>query len=203
MNEFLALFTRASKLLRGAADEAMSRHGVRVGQNLVLEVLWAEDGLTPGELASRLHIATPTVVKSANRMAAAGLLRRAADPADARLVRLQLTDRARGLQGVIEAERDALDRRATATLTSAEREHLRTALIKIIAQFTDDAGTERPAAGADVAGGAGVERPGGAGAETPGGAGPGAAGGAGVERPGGAGARVVGDAGADEAAEIR
>src|SRR6185312_9708687 len=158
MNEFLALFTRASKLLRGAADEAMSRHGVRVGQNLVLEALWAEDGLTPGELASRLHIATPTVVKSANRMAAAGLLRRAADPADARLVRLQLTDQARGLQGVIEAERDALARRATATLTSAEREHLRTALIKIIAQFSDDAGVERlDTAGAGVAGDAGEE----------------------------------------------
>ena len=73
-----------------------------------------------------------------------GLLRRAADPADARLVRLQLTERARGLQGVIEAERDALARRATATLTSAEREHLRTALIKIIAQFADDPGVDGP-----------------------------------------------------------
>jgi len=195
MNEFLTLFTRASKLLRGAADEAMSRHGVRVGQNLVLEALWAEDGLTPGELASRLHIATPTVVKSANRMAAAGLLRRAADPADARLVRLQLTDRARGLQGVIEAERDALARRATATLTSAEREHLRTALIKIIAQFTDDAGAGRPdAAGAGVAGDAGAKRLNPAGAGVAGDA---------EARPDAAGARAGGDAGADEAAETR
>ena len=74
MNEFLTLFTRASKLMRGAVDEAMSRHGVRVGQNLVLEVLWQGDGLTPGELASRLQVATPTVVKSANRMSAAGLV---------------------------------------------------------------------------------------------------------------------------------
>ena len=40
MNELLALFTRSSKLARAAADEAMSRHGVRVGQNLLLEVLW-------------------------------------------------------------------------------------------------------------------------------------------------------------------
>jgi MarR family transcriptional regulator, organic hydroperoxide resistance regulator len=65
MGEFLSLFTRASKLMRGAADEAMSRHGVRVGQNLMLEVLWDTDGLTPGELAERLHVSTPTVVKSA------------------------------------------------------------------------------------------------------------------------------------------
>lgn len=141
MNEFLSLFTRASKLMRGAADEAMSRHGVRVGQNLLLEVLWETDGRTPGEVAARLHVATPTVVKSANRMAAAGLITRRRDPADGRLVRLYLTESARLVQGAIERERDELERYATATLTSAERSHLISALTKIIAQFadTDDA----------------------------------------------------------------
>lgn len=138
MNELLALFTRSSKLARTAADEAMSRHGVRVGQNLLLEVLWETDGLTPGELASRLQVATPTVVKSANRMATAGLLVRRPDPADARLVRLYLTDQARSVRRVIEQERDELEQRMTATLTSAEREHLRSALTKIIAQLAGD-----------------------------------------------------------------
>ena len=138
MNELLALFTRSSKLMRAAADEAMSRHGVRVGQNLLLEVLWETDGLTPGELAGRLRVATPTVVKSANRMATAGLLVRKPDPADARLVRLYLTDRARSVRRAIEQQRDELEQRMTATLTSAEREHLGSALTKIIAQLTVD-----------------------------------------------------------------
>jgi DNA-binding MarR family transcriptional regulator len=138
MNELLALFTRSSKLMRAAADEAMSQHGVRVGQNMILEVLWEADGLTPGELAGRLHLATPTVVKSANRMATAGLLLRKPDPADARLVRLYLTDRARAVRQAIERERDELEQRMTATLTAAERERLRSALIKIIAQLAGD-----------------------------------------------------------------
>jgi DNA-binding MarR family transcriptional regulator len=138
MNEFLSLFTRASKLMRGAADEAMSRHGVRVGQNLVLEVLWETDGLTPGELASRLKVATPTVVKSASRMQAAGLLTRRRDQADRRLVRLYLTDRARGIRTEIERERDELERRATATLTRQELACVMTALAKIIGQFDSD-----------------------------------------------------------------
>ncbi|MCW2911897.1 MAG: Transcriptional regulator, MarR family [Actinomycetia bacterium] len=140
MNELLALFTRSSKLMRAAADEAMSQHGVRVGQNLILEVLWETDGLTPGELAGRLHLATPTVVKSANRMATAGLLLRKPDPADARLVRLYLTDRARAVRQAIERERDDLERRMTATLTPEEREHLRNALSKIIEQLAGDPG---------------------------------------------------------------
>jgi MarR family transcriptional regulator, organic hydroperoxide resistance regulator len=157
MNELLALFTRSSKLMRTAADEAMSRHGVRVGQNLLLEVLWETDGLTPGEVAGRLHVATPTVVKSANRMAAAGLLIRKRDPADARLVRLYLTDQARGVRRAVEQERDELERRMTATLTPDEREHLRRALIKIIAQLADSRG---PADAGGMLGGAAGPAPG-------------------------------------------
>jgi MarR family transcriptional regulator for hemolysin len=138
MNEFLTLFTRAHKLLRNAADDAMSRHGVRVGQNLVLEVLWREDGLTPGDLAHRLRVTTPTVVKSATRMEAAGLLTRRRDTEDARLVRLHLTEYARSIQGVIERERRDLEVRATATLTDEERAHLHRALAKIIRELAPE-----------------------------------------------------------------
>jgi MarR family transcriptional regulator, organic hydroperoxide resistance regulator len=137
MSELLGLFTRASKLLRGAADEAMSKHGVRVGQNILLETLWETDGLTPGELAARLHVSTPTVVNTATRMAAAGLLVRQRDPADARLVRLYLTAQAREVRWVVKQARDELEDRVTATMTSDEREHLRSALVKIIDQFGD------------------------------------------------------------------
>lgn len=132
MNEFLTLFTRASKLLREAADEAMSRHGVRVGQNIILEVLWQHDGLTPGEIARRLDLATPTVVNAATRMEDAGLVIRERDSADGRLVRLYLTPQARSVQGVIGQERSELERRATSTLSSQERRHLSSALAKII-----------------------------------------------------------------------
>src|SRR5215469_8708415 len=91
MTDLLALFTQAAKLLREAADEAMVRHGVRVGQHIVLSALWDEDGLTPGEIARRIGVATPTVVNTASRMEEAGLLARKPDPEDARLVRLYLT----------------------------------------------------------------------------------------------------------------
>lgn len=138
MTELIRLLTRAQKLLRAAADEAMSQHGVRVGQNLVLEVLWQEDGLTPGELAGRLNVTTPTVVNTATRMEAAGLLERHRDPADGRLVRLHLTAKARAAQRPIEKARQELAARATATLTDEERRHLRSALEKIIQQMSAD-----------------------------------------------------------------
>jgi MarR family transcriptional regulator for hemolysin len=135
VTDLLALFTQAAKLLREAADEAMSHHGVRVGQHIVLSVLWEQDELTPGEIARRLQVATPTIVNTATRMEQAGLITRRPDPEDARLVRLHLTPRGRAVRRSVRAARAELEQHATAALTPAERDHLRTALIKIIAQL--------------------------------------------------------------------
>jgi MarR family transcriptional regulator for hemolysin len=137
VSEFLTLFTRASKLVRGAADEAYGRHGVRLGQNLVLAALADEDGLTPGELAGRLQVTTPTIVKMATRMDAAGLLSRRRDTADARLVRLYLTDRGRAAHGPIEDERLRLQERALAGLSDGKRRELEAALAHVIRNLED------------------------------------------------------------------
>jgi MarR family transcriptional regulator for hemolysin len=110
----------------------VQRHGVRLGQNLVIDALAEQDGLTPGELAQRLHVTTPTIVKMAMRMEAAGLLTKQRDAADARLVRLSLTERGRAVHGPVEEELRRLRERATAGLTPAEREHLERALAKIV-----------------------------------------------------------------------
>jgi MarR family transcriptional regulator, organic hydroperoxide resistance regulator len=106
-------------------------------QHIVLSVLWEEDGLTPGEIARRLEVATPTIVNTATRMEEAGLLVRRPDPDDARLVRLYLTPHARSVREPVREARAGVERRATATLDPAELDHLRSALEKIIAQLRD------------------------------------------------------------------
>jgi DNA-binding MarR family transcriptional regulator len=135
VNELLTLFTTASKLLREEADQRMSAHGVRVGQNIVLEALWVQDGLTPGQIANRIGLTTPTVVNTAQRMELAGLVTREPDADDARLIRIRLTNSGRAVQQKIETVRDSLATQATASLTSPEQRHLRSALRKIIAQL--------------------------------------------------------------------
>jgi DNA-binding MarR family transcriptional regulator len=86
------------------------------------------DGALPvGELAERLGVTQQAVSKSANELEALGYVRRASDPADQRIRRLELTDRAldavasaRRARRVVNAElRDALgDRRWTTLLQS-------------------------------------------------------------------------------------
>ena len=138
MPEFLELHSKTSKLLRAAADNAVQRHGLRLGQDHLLAALWAQDGRTPGEIAAAVNVTTPAVTKLANRMAESGLLERRPDPHDNRLVRLWLTPAGRALQAPIEAERQQLEDRITATLTKSERAQLIKALTKIHQALLDD-----------------------------------------------------------------
>lgn len=131
MPEFLDVHSRMSKALRAAAEVSVRRHGLHLGQDHLLAVLWQQDGRTPGEIAAALNVTTPNVVKAANRMAAAGLLTRRRDDRDNRLVRLWLTDAGHALQGPIEQERRSLEEKLTADLTPTERQHLLSALTKI------------------------------------------------------------------------
>jgi MarR family transcriptional regulator, organic hydroperoxide resistance regulator len=126
--DFQTAFWSAKHALAHASATAFARHGVYEGQQFVLRALWREDGLSPGEVARRLGLATPTITRAATRMEAAGLLRREPHPDDRRVVRLRLTDRGQALEKVIDAEMSQLTDRALASLTAAERDALVSAL---------------------------------------------------------------------------
>jgi len=123
-DEFQAAFWGAKRALAVAAEAAYNRHGVHCGQQFILSCLWETDGLTPGEIARRLELATPTVTRAATRMEAAGLLRRSPHPTDARLVRLVLTDRGRKLESVIAEEMRRLSEKALRGLSPEEQAQL-------------------------------------------------------------------------------
>jgi DNA-binding MarR family transcriptional regulator len=120
-----------------AAEAAYRQHGVWPGQQFILQALWDTDGQTPGELAKRLDLATPTVTRAASRMAASGLLRREAHPRDARLVRLCLTERGRELKDTLAAQRRRMTERAMKGLSATEQEQLVRMLEKIHANLTE------------------------------------------------------------------
>ena len=126
--DFQSVFWETKHALAHASMVAFSRHGVHEGQQFVLRCLWEDDGLSPGEVARRLGLATPTVTRAATRMEASGLLRREPHPTDRRLVRLVLTAKGRALEDAIGREMRQLNDRALAGLTRTQRTTLMHAL---------------------------------------------------------------------------
>jgi DNA-binding MarR family transcriptional regulator len=119
--DFQAAFWSAKRAMAEASELAYNRHGVRAGQQFILQRLWTDDGQTLGEIARGLGLSTPTVTNSARRMEAAGLVERRPHPTDARRVCLFLTPRGRELEHTIDAEMQALTERALASLSATDR----------------------------------------------------------------------------------
>lgn len=86
---------------RARVGGALAEVGLHVGQEMVLLELWREDGLTGGELATRLGVEPPTVSRMLGRLEGCGLLERRRDPEDARSFRVCLTAKGRGLEAPV------------------------------------------------------------------------------------------------------
>lgn len=139
--DFQREFWATKRVLAHASATAFARHGVHNGQQYILQCLWDEDGLTPGEVARRLGLATPTVTRATARMEAVGLLRREPHDRDRRRVRLMLTERGRDLEKTIGAEMEELAGRALASLSHAERVVLVRALHAVRRNLLSDPAT--------------------------------------------------------------
>jgi MarR family transcriptional regulator, organic hydroperoxide resistance regulator len=136
-DDFQSVFWETKHTLALASMVAFSQHGVHEGQQYILRCLWDEDGLTPGEVAKRLGLATPTVTRATARMEATGLLRREPHPKDRRLVRLVLTEKGLGLREVIGQEMDRLNERALADFSPSARAALVRALKRVQRNLTE------------------------------------------------------------------
>ena len=134
--DFEDAFRLAKHALAHASISVFARHGVYEGQQFVLRRLWRQDGLTPGQIAKQLGLATPTVTRAATRMEAAGLLRREPHPTDGRLVRLVLTARGRELEQFIGPEMRALTEQTLAGFSPGERSELIRALRRMASNLS-------------------------------------------------------------------
>jgi DNA-binding MarR family transcriptional regulator len=82
---------------------------VRPAYGALLVPLFEEDGLTLGELGRRALLSKQTMTTMVRQLEAARLVRRAADPKDARAQRVHLTAEARRFRPIAEAVVAALE----------------------------------------------------------------------------------------------
>lgn len=127
----LRQLSAAFKLSRRRLQAELDAHGLHAGQDYLVEVLAREDGLTVGEIAERLAIEVPTVVRTVQRMEAGALVRRERDPQDRRRTRIVLTDRGRALEPVVRDALRSVSDDATKGFSAAERAQLLDLLTRV------------------------------------------------------------------------
>ena len=127
----MAQFTGAARALKTRMEQAFGHLGLHAGQQFILECLWGADGLTPGKLARRIGVETPTVVKAVQRMEAAGLVERRPHPTDARLVTVHLTERGRALEALVPPLVLQVAEEALSGFSAAERAQLESLLERL------------------------------------------------------------------------
>ncbi|WP_431855622.1 MarR family winged helix-turn-helix transcriptional regulator [Azospirillum sp.] len=103
--------------------------GLTYPQYVVMLVLWEEDGLTVGDIGTRLLLDSATLTPLLKRLEAAGLLTRERDPEDERRVRIRLTDAGRELRAQAESVPRAIG--CATGLDLAEMERLQAELLKL------------------------------------------------------------------------
>jgi len=127
------LLNRAARLMAATLAERLRPMGIGIGQWAVLLFLWERDGQTQADLSRVVAIEPPTMVRTIDRMERDGLVARAADPRDARLTRIHLTDRGRELRDRLIPEAVAVNDAVAGRLTPAEERTLRRLLAKLVA----------------------------------------------------------------------
>lgn len=129
----------AARLSRTALAARLLAHGFYAGQEQVMLLLEDEDGLTPGQLATRLGVRPPTVTKTVNRLQAQGYVEKRSSELDARQANIFLTDVGRGAIRAIEKAVRRTDRLAFQGFDKKERRLLFDLLGRIEANLTDAA----------------------------------------------------------------
>jgi DNA-binding MarR family transcriptional regulator len=114
---------RLFRLVNRVHNRALDRHALSAEQAHILSVLWTLGPITIGQLQRQVALSSGTLTGAIDRMAAQGMVRRAASPDDHRAVVIEPRVPAKK-RAQIEAAVDATEREVWGGLTAAERKEL-------------------------------------------------------------------------------
>ncbi len=124
--DFLQRLWRLNHALEKVSRRMETQLGVTAQQRFILRCIGKYPGMTPGQLASLLHVDPGTVSASLHRLEKRGLIERRADPRDKRRTAVGLTAAGR-----------ALDRPAAGTVESAVERFLQGAATSDLTTMSD------------------------------------------------------------------
>lgn len=133
---------QAARLHRGRMGDKLADLGLFAGQEQVLQALSSAGAMTMGELATVLRVRPPTASKTISRLAALNLVERHAEPDDARVVRVKLTEEGLRRAAAIEALWDDVEKELLGGFDSKDRKRLRKMLRRAARNLAEVSGAD-------------------------------------------------------------
>ncbi|MGH2460656.1 MAG: MarR family transcriptional regulator [Chloroflexota bacterium] len=123
--------------------------GVEVGraQFFVLHILSKAGPLAVGDIAERCHVSGPTISRMLNQLEANGMIERRIDPANRRVIRVDVTEAGRAAEAGMTRRFEAALQSVLSPLTDGELADLITAfchLERLVADDADDGSRPAP-----------------------------------------------------------
>jgi DNA-binding MarR family transcriptional regulator len=131
---------QAARLHRARMGDKLADLGLFAGQEQVLQALASSGLMTMGELATILRVRPPTASKTVSRLAAMSLVERHAEPDDARVVRVKLTEQGHEKASAIEELWGEVERELLDGFDGRERKRLRKMLRKAAKNLAEISG---------------------------------------------------------------
>jgi MarR family transcriptional regulator for hemolysin len=117
-------------------DDRLAAQGASLWNWVLLREASLAGGVSQRELAQRMRIEPPTLVRHLDKLADDGYVERRPDPDDRRIARVVVTPKGRARLVALHKEAEWVDRELRALLTEREVEVLGKALMKIHEHFT-------------------------------------------------------------------
>ena len=108
------------RLVQDRFDGCLAQHGASLATWMVLRSVEHEEGLSQRELATRVRVEGPTLVRHLDRMEQDGLVVRRRDERDRRVVRVCLTEAGHARHAELRRVAAAVDAQLRALLTRDE-----------------------------------------------------------------------------------
>ena len=115
------LLAKAYQKAHGDFKRRLQLYGLTPIQHLIIEVLWAEDGISASEISKKLVLDGATLSGVLDRLTAGGWVVKESDSTDKRIMRIYLTSKSKGLKPKLTEARDRTNEELLESFTLEEK----------------------------------------------------------------------------------
>jgi len=127
------LLSRICKAHRNRANELLATLDLHAGQELLLQQIHQQEGITLNELTCGMCVSAVTVTRTVERLEKNGFLKKIRCMADQRSVRVYLTEKGKkAVESVTEKMWEELEKEIVANLSTEERLLLKRLMMQVL-----------------------------------------------------------------------